>query len=60
MERLTDVFDRKGKGQALMAYLYLAQGEREKGTEELQKTADEMKVTIDTYRKDTKVLNVKK
>ena len=28
MERLTDVFDRKGKGQALMAYLYLAQGER--------------------------------
>lgn len=60
MERLTDVFDKSRKGRALMAYLLIAQGERDKGMEELESCTNSMRTAIADERKDTRITNVRK
>jgi hypothetical protein len=54
------VFKDPNKGQSLLAFLLIAQGEREQGVKELRSYIEAMKLSIEREKADTRIVNLKK
>ena len=54
------VFEDANKGMSLYGFLLIAQGEREQGIRELRKYLEQMKLSIEKEKAETRILNLKK